>query len=146
MLRFKKITFVLLTILLALFGMFAGGYAGLKHSVNSIQSHKDWQPLSTVPSRVVQLLGFCDRAICVEADNGKQYRYTGCNHSVNEACWNEVTAQEIEPIIPHLYNPCIYEFEIPSPPSDTIQLLGVKVCGSGGDYYESYALLEDGSV
>ena len=146
MLKFKKITFVLLIILLTLFSTFVGGYTGLSYSATSIQSHKDWQQLNVAPTRVVQLLGFCDRAICVETYDGKRYRYIGCNHSTDEACWTEVTAQEIEPIIPQLYNPCMYEFEIPSPPTDTIQLLGAKVCGSGGDYYQSYALLEDGSV
>jgi hypothetical protein len=40
----------------------------------------------------------------------------------------------------------MYEIQMPSPPADTIQMLGAKLCGSGGDIYSYYALLEDGSV
>jgi hypothetical protein len=148
MLKFKQIIFVVLTMLLVLIGMLAGGYVGSWSAANSIQSHEDWRPLSMPPAQVVQLLGFCDRAICVETEDGRRYRYIGidCQQTSSEDCWREEPAAELESTIAHLYNPCMYEFQIPGPPPDTIQMLGVKACGSGGDYYESYALLEDGSV
>jgi hypothetical protein len=40
----------------------------------------------------------------------------------------------------------MYEFKIPDPPANTIQIIGVMECGSGGDIYQSFALLEDGSI
>ena len=147
-LKLKKVIFILLPILLVPLGAVIGGYIGLRSAANNIHSQEDWRRLSVPPAQVVQILGFCERQLCVKTADGKQYQYTAidCNQSANKSCWSEVTAAEIEPTIPHLSNPCMYEFQIPSPPPDTIQMLGVKACGSGGDYYESYALLEDGSV
>jgi hypothetical protein len=136
MLKLKNFIFILLIILLVPLGAVIGGYIGVRKAANNMQSHEDWQRLSVPPAQAVQILGFCEGQLCVKTADGKQY----------QCCWSEVTAVEIEPTIPQLSNPCMYEFQILAPPPDTIQMLGVKACGSGGDYYQSYALLEDGSV
>jgi hypothetical protein len=140
--------FILLTLLLIPLSAVTGGYLGFRSAAKNIQPHEDWRLLGTPPAQVVQILGFCAHQICVQTDDGKRYLYNliECDQSADQNCWKEVSNVQIELAIPHLSNPCMYEFQFPSPPPDTIQMLGVKGCGSGGDYYESYALLEDGSV
>jgi hypothetical protein len=96
----------------------------------------------------VQLLGLCNEEICVLTEGGQRYRYdpANCNHSNDQTCWVAATSDQVTPLVPQLYNPCLYEYQIPSPPGDAIQVMGSKVCESGGDGYVYYSLLENGSV
>lgn len=146
--KIKKIALITSMILTPLLGALSGGYVGVRIGMNNIRSTEDWQSLGMPENKPIQLLGFCEGTICVETQDGRRYRYNSnnCSSPETKACWSEVVSTEIEPVIPHIYNPCLYENRIPSPPPDTIQILGAKICGSGGDWYAYHALLEDGSV
>jgi len=146
--RFKEIILVVLIILSPIVFAVLGGYLGALIGSQSTQPFKDgWQSLGTPPGQAEQLLGLCERGICVRSRDGKQYSPSSCAHpSVKDTnCWS-LTSAEIEPVTPELANPCLYHIQMPGPPTGTIQMLGAKYCGSGGDAYRFYALLEDGSV
>lgn len=146
--KFKKIASITLIILIPIIGALVGGLVGMSRGVNSIQPTEGWQSLGMPENKPIQLLGLCEKSICVETQDGRRYRYNSntCSSTVTKACWSEIASTEIELIIPQIYNPCLYEIRIPSPPLEMIQILGAKICGSGGDWYGYYALLEDGSV
>lgn len=148
MYRFKKIAFLLLIFLLLPLGFLAGAHIGGWHANKSIQSDKEWQSLGKPPTHAIETLGFCEGQICVKSTDGRRYlrNTVRCSDLADNSCWHEIGPGEIEPLMPRLANSCMYEFEMPSPPPDTVQLMWSKECSSGGDIMQSFALLEDGSI
>lgn len=105
---------------------------------------KPWQSLGGPPERALRIVGLCYDSVCVETENYQ--KYFSCEH--DEICWTktDLPNEDVVPFSAKLYNPCLFEFEIPSPPPDTIQIAGSKYCGSGGDIQTYYALQEDGTI
>jgi hypothetical protein len=145
--KFKKFAFLVVIFLLLPSGFLAGGQAGSWYADKSIQSSEEWQSLGKPPAPAIQILGLCEGVICVKSSDGRSYRRNtvDCDELANN-CWLEVSSDNSELPSPRIYNRCMYEFKIPDPPANTIQIIGVKECGSGGDIYQSFALLEDGSI
>jgi hypothetical protein len=146
--RGKKINLIALIILSPIVFTVLAALLGALIGARSFQQFKDgWQSIGTPPGQAEQLLGLCERGICVRSRDGKQYTPSYCAQPGGKKtkCW-VLTSAEVEPIIPELVNPCQYHIRIPGPPTDTIQMLGSMYCGSEGDTYRFYALLEDGSV
>jgi hypothetical protein len=103
-----------------------------------------WKPLGSPPERVSQIIGFCDDNVCVETVNATKYYNCG-NY---EDCWikAELSPEEIKTYTLDPYVACMYEIRKPSLPPNTIQLVEMKYCSSGGVEQIYYALQQDGSI
>lgn len=145
MLAVKRIALILFCLCLPVISALGGGFGG---AWLVVAGPREWQSLGAPPNRPVQILGLCEGTICVETFEGQRYRYhrKTCRQPAEQTCWIEVISTTVMPLVPELANPCLFEYDVPSPPRDAIQTVGAKVCHSGGDQYIYYALLEDGSI
>lgn len=133
--------FILLLLVLPIISAFGVAYYSL---LDISGRFKPWQSLGGPPERALRIIGLCYASVCVETENNAKYFH--CLNNKN--CWTktDLPDEDIIPFSAKLYNPCQFEFEVPSPPADTIQIAGAKACESGGDGQTYYALQEDGTV
>ena len=144
--KLKKTALIVFVVLIPILGGWLGWALGAELGMKSFWSETGmkWMSLGKPAGGAQRLAGLCDQSICVE--NVDEKLYSNCGRPGSQSCWVEASADKLEFISPHLYNPCMFELEMPVPPADAIQIVGSKTCGSGGDIYDYYALLEDGSV
>jgi hypothetical protein len=143
--RWKPIIQIAIFILILLVVLIISTIVVTYYSLQSLSGRFTlWQSLGSPPERALRIVGLCFDSVCVETENNSKYFHCASNDN----CWTKTNLldEDVIPFSAQLANPCMFEFEIPSPPPDTIQIAGAKTCSSGGDGQTYYALQEDGTV
>ncbi len=122
------------------------GFATYKWLASTGQ-FEPWKSLGSPPEPATRIIGICYKRVCVETADHTQYFECSSIYE-DEDCWKRIDLKvdQIVPLSSERYNSCPFEFNIPKPPADTIQLESETSCDSYGGNQTHYALQNDGTV